>query len=39
MFKGKTLLVTGGTGLFGRGVHDRFLNNDVAEIPRLLGYL
>jgi len=32
MFKGKTLLITGGTGSFGNAVLRRFLNTDVAEI-------
>lgn len=32
MFKGKTLLITGGTGSFGNAVLKRFLNTDVAEI-------
>jgi UDP-glucose 4-epimerase len=32
MFKGKTLLITGGTGSFGNAVLDRFLNTDIAEI-------
>ena len=32
MFKGKTLLITGGTGSFGHAVLDRFLNTDIAEI-------
>ena len=29
MFKGKTLLITGGTGSFGNAVLLRFLDNDV----------
>ncbi|MGE4589159.1 MAG: polysaccharide biosynthesis protein [Acidaminococcaceae bacterium] len=32
MFKGKTLLITGGTGSFGNAVLERFLNTDIAEI-------
>ena len=32
MFKGKTLLITGGTGSFGNAVLKRFLKSDVAEI-------
>jgi UDP-glucose 4-epimerase len=32
MFKGKTLLITGGTGSFGNAVLNRFLNIDIAEI-------
>lgn len=32
MFKGKTLLITGGTGSFGNAVMKRFLNTDVNEI-------
>lgn len=32
MFKGKTLLITGGTGSFGNAVLDRFLNTDIGEI-------
>jgi UDP-glucose 4-epimerase len=32
MFKGKTLLVTGGTGSFGNAVARRFLNSDIGEI-------
>jgi UDP-glucose 4-epimerase len=32
MFKGKTLLITGGTGSFGNAVLKRFLNTDVKEI-------
>ena len=32
MFKGKTLLITGGTGSFGSAVLDRFLNTDIGEI-------
>ena len=32
MFKGKTLLITGGTGSFGNAVLDRFLQTDIAEI-------
>lgn len=32
MFKGKTLLITGGTGSFGNTVLKRFLNTDIAEI-------
>ena len=32
MFKGKTLLITGGTGSFGNAVLDRFLDTEIAEI-------
>jgi UDP-N-acetylglucosamine 4,6-dehydratase/5-epimerase len=32
MFKGKTLLITGGTGSFGNAVLNRFLNTDIREI-------
>lgn len=32
MFKGKTLLITGGTGSFGNAVLERFLNTDIKEI-------
>lgn len=32
MFKGKTLLLTGGTGSFGNAVLERFLNTDIKEI-------
>ncbi|HDV9264545.1 TPA: polysaccharide biosynthesis protein, partial [Escherichia coli] len=32
MFKGKILLITGGTGSFGNAVLDRFLNTDIFEI-------
>ena len=32
MFKGKTLLITGGTGSLGNAVLKRFLNTDVREI-------
>lgn len=32
MFKGKTLLITGGTGSFGNAVLDRFLSSEVKEI-------
>jgi UDP-glucose 4-epimerase len=32
MFKGKTLLITGGTGLFGNAVLRRLLQTDIAEI-------
>ena len=31
MFKGKTLLVTGGTGSFGNAVMRRFLDSDIGE--------
>ena len=31
-FKGKTLLITGGTGSFGNAVLNRFLNSDIGEI-------
>ena len=32
MFKGRILLITGGTGSFGNAVLDRFLNSDISEI-------
>ena len=32
MFKGKTLLITGGTGSFGNAVLNGFLDTDIAEI-------
>lgn len=32
MFKGKTLLITGGTGSFGHAVLKRFLTSDIGEI-------
>lgn len=32
MFKGKTLLITGGTGSFGNAVLNRFLTTDISEI-------
>lgn len=32
MFKGKTLLITGGTGSFGNAVLRRFVNTDIEEI-------
>jgi UDP-N-acetylglucosamine 4,6-dehydratase len=32
MFKGKTLLITGGTGSFGNAVLQRFLMSDIAQI-------
>ena len=32
MFKGKRLLITGGTGSFGNAVLDRFLTTDIKEI-------
>lgn len=32
MFKGKTLLITGGTGSFGNAVLNRFLHTDIREI-------
>ncbi|MFW7344417.1 polysaccharide biosynthesis protein, partial [Pollutimonas sp. H1-120] len=32
MFKGKILLLTGGTGSFGNAVLNRFLDTDIAEI-------
>ena len=32
IFKGKTLMITGGTGSFGNAVLDRFLQTDIAEI-------
>lgn len=31
-FKGKTLLITGGTGSFGNAVLDRFIETDIGEI-------
>jgi UDP-glucose 4-epimerase len=32
MFKGKTLLITGGTGSFGNAILNRFLNTEIKEI-------
>ena len=32
MFKNKTLMITGGTGSFGKTVLDRFLNSDIDKI-------
>ena len=32
MFKGRTLLITGGTGTFGNAVVQRYLRTDIAEI-------
>ena len=32
MFKGRTLMITGGTGSFGNAVLDRFLATEIAEI-------
>ena len=32
LFKGKTLLITGGTGSFGNAVLNRFLKTDISEI-------
>ena len=32
MFKGKTLLISGGTGSFGNAVLERFLSTDIGEI-------
>lgn len=32
MFKGKTLMITGGTGSFGNAVLNRFLRTDIGEI-------
>ena len=32
MFKGKTLLITGGTGTFGNAVLKRFLKTEIKEI-------
>ena len=32
LFKGKTLLITGGTGSFGNAVLNRFLKSDIGEI-------
>lgn len=32
MFNNKSLLITGGTGSFGKAVLDRFLNSDIREI-------
>jgi UDP-N-acetylglucosamine 4,6-dehydratase/5-epimerase len=32
MFKGKTLLITGGTGSFGNAILKRFLHTDISEI-------
>ena len=32
MFKGKTLLITGGTGSFGNAVLKKYLDSDIKEI-------
>lgn len=32
IFNGKTLLITGGTGSFGKAVLKRFLRTDIGEI-------
>lgn len=32
LFKGKTLMITGGTGSFGNAVLNRFLKTDIGEI-------
>lgn len=32
MFKGKTLMITGGTGSFGNVVLNRFIQTDIGEI-------
>ena len=32
LFKGKTLMITGGTGSFGNAVLNRFLDTDIKEI-------
>ena len=32
MFKNKVLLITGGTGSFGKAVLSKFFNSDLAEI-------
>lgn len=32
MFKGKTILITGGTGSFGNAVMKKFLHTDIKEI-------
>ncbi|EKO3667349.1 polysaccharide biosynthesis protein [Vibrio metschnikovii] len=32
MFKGKVLMITGGTGSFGNAVLDRFINSEIEEI-------
>lgn len=32
LFKGKTLMITGGTGSFGNVVLNRFLQTDIGEI-------
>lgn len=32
MFKGKTILITGGTGSFGNAVMERFLHTDIREV-------
>ena len=32
LFKGKTLMITGGTGSFGNAVLNRFLTTDIGEI-------
>ena len=31
LFKGKTLMITGGTGSFGNAVLNRFLKTDIGE--------
>ena len=32
LFKGKTLMITGGTGSFGNAVLNRFITSDIDEI-------
>ena len=32
LFTGKTLMITGGTGSFGRAIIERFLQTDIGEI-------
>lgn len=32
IFSGRTLMITGGTGSFGKAVLDRFLDTDIKEI-------
>ena len=34
LFKGKTLLITGGTGSFGNAVLNRFLKTDIGELQK-----
>ena len=37
LFKGKTLMITGGTGSFGNAVLNRFLKTDMGEIRNHIG--